>query len=388
MDERNTRATASNDVSPSSKRAEVRRLLSEADMLRLRGRWEEAMASCQEAIALDPQETAGHVLLGDLYSAHRDNEQAIRCYTAALEVAEDAVVRLKIEELREREKLPQPSKPRERWAQRWPLRRRARRRQLAAAAALGGLVILVLIVVVLWAQGRKGNEAAPTRGLGAPTPSVGGPAPLAAAPQQPSIPLTAPTYYPSPPPAPAAAPPVAYGSVGGRPAVRGGATASSGYTRRVERSSQLRGPLTDREKRIVYELSQLVLSDGNPIGTYVTATLSPRTESLVVSFEVPDEVAARPAGKLVLAEANRLALTAARVDTGFKSCTVRVLVGYTELGTGSRHTVCIFEAETTRDLLTQTASSAAPSQPYNVFPQPWWNPEYWGLPNTGAGPTG
>lgn len=385
-----TDAAEPGNASQGSK-ASAARLLSRAHTHRLRAEWDEAIACCHQAIALDPADPSAHVLLGDVHAARHDNEQAIACYRAALELADDSVVRLKIEELREKEKLPQPAKPRQRWPQQWSFPgRRARRRWAAMAALAGSLLILALIFVAMWAQGRGATATGPSGALAAERPGAAQARPMAVSPEQPAIPLSAPTYRPTPPPAPAAthAPTAPYRQPGAsRPASRGGARVTAGHTRQVERSAQLKGPLTDREKRIVYELSQLGLRDGNPIGTYVTAALSPRSESLVITFEVPDEVAAHPSGKFVLAEANRLAMTAAEVDTGFKTCMVRVLIGYTDRRTGSRHTVCIFEAETTRALLAE-ASPPARGQPSNVFPQPWWNERYWGSSNAAAERTG
>lgn len=389
MPEQQSDGAQDSSAAQSSKQDTVARLLSEADAAFMRGDWEEATARAQEAVALDPHNADAHIVLGDIYAERQEDEQALRCYRAAWELVDDDVLRLKIEELREKTKLPQPARERPRPA---PPLRIPGRRKLAAAATLAGLLIVALIIVVLFAQGRGGEEPAEARGLATETPAVGGTAPASAGQQQPAIPLTAPTYNPIPPPAPAATAPGARPSPQPTPrgsrAARGAAKLSSGHTRQVQRSSQLRGPITDREKLIVYELSQLVLSDGNPIGTYVMATLSPRSESLVITFEVPDEVAAHPAGKAILADANRLAVTAAQVDEGFKTCLVRVLVGYTDRQDGSRHTICIFEAETTRALLEAGGRAAARGRTYNVFPEPWWNERYWGTAATEANAAG
>ena len=362
------------------------RLLTEAGNLQLRGEWAEAAQRCLQAIALDPDHPGAHILLGDIYAAQGKHREALLSYRAALEIVDDDVLRLKVDELEERvragARLPKP-------AALWPRKRRklvlSRRTGLVAAGA--GLLILLLIFAALWAaRTRQPSEVARP---GIPPTTVGRAIePRPAAPARATTPLTPPMQRPATPvagPSAFAAPPPS-----GQPA-----RASAPYSpaqpaaprpRYVQRPTSLQGPLTDRERAIVYELSQLELKDGNPIGTYVSAILSPRDEHLTISFEIPDEVEARPTPDYVLYEANRLAVTAAEVNRSLEAVTVRVIIGYTDRVTGARHTVDIFEGETSRDLLSAALAEKQQGKNYNCFVDQWWNPEYWQVKATNRPP--
>ena len=58
----------------------ARELLGEATLLRLRGRPEEAVARCQEAIQLNGEDWEAYELLGDLELELDNPEAALRAY--------------------------------------------------------------------------------------------------------------------------------------------------------------------------------------------------------------------------------------------------------------------------------------------------------------------
>lgn len=65
--------------------AAISPLLARANLLKLRGQWEEAVAVCTEAIRRSPDSAAAHALLGDIYLAQGHNGDAIHWYRMALD---------------------------------------------------------------------------------------------------------------------------------------------------------------------------------------------------------------------------------------------------------------------------------------------------------------
>ncbi len=350
----------------------------------MRGEWAEAAQHCLQVIALDPNSPGAHIMLGDIYAAQGKNREALLSYRAAFEMVDDDVLRLKIDELEERmrsaERVPKP-------ATLWPRKRRrltlSRRTALVSVGV--GFLILLLIFAALWAAHMR-RPSVTERPEIPPTTAGRALAARPAAPQATTTPLMPPMQRP--PAAPSAATGAATPAPqAGRPAPSAAiARPSAARPRYVQRAAVLRGPLTDRERTVVYELSQLELADGNPIGTYVSAILSPRNDHLTISFEIPDEVEVRPTPDYVLYEANRLAVTAAEADKELQGVTVRIIIGYTDPAEAARHTVVIFEGETDRDLLSAALDDKQRGKTYNVFVDQWWNPDYWHVKATSRPP--
>jgi len=71
------------------RQAEIDRLLSAANVARLRGEVAEALAHCQAALALSPQDPALHELYGDLLEQAGQLSQALETYRQAQELAPD-----------------------------------------------------------------------------------------------------------------------------------------------------------------------------------------------------------------------------------------------------------------------------------------------------------
>lgn len=60
-------------------------LLSRANLLKVRGQWEEAVTVCAEAIRRSPDSASAHALLGDIYLAQGKNGDALHWYRMALD---------------------------------------------------------------------------------------------------------------------------------------------------------------------------------------------------------------------------------------------------------------------------------------------------------------
>lgn len=65
--------------------AAIAPLLSRANLLKMRGQWEESVAVCAEAIRRAPDSAAAHALLGDIYLAQNKNRDAMHWYRMALD---------------------------------------------------------------------------------------------------------------------------------------------------------------------------------------------------------------------------------------------------------------------------------------------------------------
>jgi hypothetical protein len=61
-------------------------LLARANLLRMRGRWDEAASLCAEALRLDPKNASAHSLLGDIHENQGNLEEALHWYALALEL--------------------------------------------------------------------------------------------------------------------------------------------------------------------------------------------------------------------------------------------------------------------------------------------------------------
>jgi hypothetical protein len=65
--------------------------LAQANLLRMRGRWEAAAAQCAEVLRRHPTSASAHSLLGDIYENQGRLEEAIHWYQAALELSPASV---------------------------------------------------------------------------------------------------------------------------------------------------------------------------------------------------------------------------------------------------------------------------------------------------------
>jgi len=65
---------------------EARRLLTEANLLRLRGHFEEAIDNCTRLLRIDPSDAGAHSLLGDIYRAQGNDREALGWYKLAVQL--------------------------------------------------------------------------------------------------------------------------------------------------------------------------------------------------------------------------------------------------------------------------------------------------------------
>ena len=83
---------------------EVYALLAQANLLRMRGCWEEAVGQCMAALRLAPDSSAAQSLLGDIYENQGRFDDAIQWYRMALDASPDGPAdRLKLDRLLQRQ---------------------------------------------------------------------------------------------------------------------------------------------------------------------------------------------------------------------------------------------------------------------------------------------
>ena len=61
-------------------------LLARANLLRMRGQWDEAIAACTEALRQTPDSPTAHALLGDIYEAQGKLDDALQWFSMAVEL--------------------------------------------------------------------------------------------------------------------------------------------------------------------------------------------------------------------------------------------------------------------------------------------------------------
>ena len=83
---------------------EVYALLAQANLLRMRGCWEEAVSNCMAALRLAPDNPSAQSLLGDIYENQGRFDDAIQWYRMALDANPDSPAdRLKLDRLLQRQ---------------------------------------------------------------------------------------------------------------------------------------------------------------------------------------------------------------------------------------------------------------------------------------------
>jgi tetratricopeptide (TPR) repeat protein len=66
--------------------AEVHALLTRANLLKLRNQWPDAVALCTEALRRAPKSADAHSLLGQIYEAQNNDDQALHFYSMAVDL--------------------------------------------------------------------------------------------------------------------------------------------------------------------------------------------------------------------------------------------------------------------------------------------------------------
>ena len=93
---------------------EVYALLAQANLLRMRGCWEEAVSNCMAALRLAPDNPSAQSLLGDIYENQGRFDDAIQWYRMALDANPDSPAdRLKLDRLLQRQLPPARSERKE-----------------------------------------------------------------------------------------------------------------------------------------------------------------------------------------------------------------------------------------------------------------------------------
>lgn len=144
---------------------DANRLLASANLLRIRGRWDEAVEQCMAAMRLAPDSATAQSLLGDIYENQGRTDDAVQWYRMALDVNPDSPAdKVKLGRLLEAKTLESrvmdapipatlaPAGP--------PPARKPRRIEpdaaLRGAAFAAGLLVLVIVALALMVMARHG----------------------------------------------------------------------------------------------------------------------------------------------------------------------------------------------------------------------------------------
>lgn len=136
------------------------RLLASANLLRIRGRWDEAVEQCMAAMRLAPDSATAQSLLGDIYENQGRMDDAVQWYRMALDVNPDSPAdKIKLARLLQAKAqiLDAPSPPptaptttprRARWTEPDIV--------LRGAAFAAGMLVLVIVALALIVMARHG----------------------------------------------------------------------------------------------------------------------------------------------------------------------------------------------------------------------------------------
>ncbi len=81
--------SADRDPGEVTREMSVGPLLARANLLRMRGQWEEAIAVCTEALRQAPRSPTAHSVIGDIYEAQGKFDDALQWYGMAVDLAPD-----------------------------------------------------------------------------------------------------------------------------------------------------------------------------------------------------------------------------------------------------------------------------------------------------------
>ena len=138
-------------------------LLAQANLLRMRGRWDEAVENCMAALRLTPENASAQSLLGDIYENQGRFDDAIQWYRMALDINPDSPAdRLKLGRLLEAQQRPSSFAPQDKgiatapFAPPAPIANRLRRPEslLRWGAWLIGLMTLALVILAGFAMAK------------------------------------------------------------------------------------------------------------------------------------------------------------------------------------------------------------------------------------------
>lgn len=133
--------------------------LAHANLLRMRGKWEEAMRACSEVLRQFPNNVHAHALMGDIYRDQGNLEEAAQWYKLALDLAPDSAVdRRRLEQVQQELEIRQQAQSRSEEVEH--LQRQARLLRVFSASVLG--VAVIAAIGITWAfQSRISGRPAP-----------------------------------------------------------------------------------------------------------------------------------------------------------------------------------------------------------------------------------
>lgn len=337
-------------------------LLQIADLLE-RGNLNLARSQAQSLLERYPTSAAVHALLGDIAAAGQFHREAGEWYQLSLRLAEDAVVRGRLERSQqavERERLgnieeldtPEARSPGRGW----------RGRKTLLIALMGGVLVLVgmaaLITSWLSAGGSRSTRSAP-RATARP---AGRPVAERATPTAPRRPADA---------RPGRGQPMATTDMRTTPSAP---MSTSGVVRMTQK---LEAPLSDRDRLLTHFLSALTWPSGGELGGDVQAILDPFTGYALITAQLPRGRPKTEHYKLAMEMAHRLALAAIRADDGVEALTIRILA---EIENEDRQLAVLvaFRGNTNRTTLEyylkQSATPDLTTLWQKIFATTWWNP--------------
>jgi len=122
--------------------------LAHANLLRMRGQWEEAMRVCADVLRQFPSNVHAHALMGDIYRDQGNLEEAAQWYKLALDLAPDSVVdRRRLEQVQQELELRQKAQSQSQEVEH--LQRQARTLRTFSASVLGAAVLTA--IGITWA---------------------------------------------------------------------------------------------------------------------------------------------------------------------------------------------------------------------------------------------
>lgn len=122
--------------------------LAHANLLRMRGKWEEAMRACSEVLRQFPNNVHAHALMGDIYRDQGNLEEAAQWYKLALDLAPDSAVdRRRLEQVQQELEIRQQAQSRSEEVEH--LQKQARLLRVFSASVLG--LAVVVAIGITWA---------------------------------------------------------------------------------------------------------------------------------------------------------------------------------------------------------------------------------------------
>ena len=344
-------------------------LLARANLLRLRGQWDEAVAVCTEALRKAPESPTAHSLLGDIYEAQGKLDDALQWFGMAVDLDPankadraklDRVVQAQRRALLSEEKgaggraaaggpasAADPGNRTLEWFDRIfpPGKSESVARIIWLLSGVVALILLLAVAFVLLEGGNNNaqNAPAPIFSPATPAPVVVRPDP-GAPPPPPLTPQAPPAPRPPDSPAPGSTAPPAVPDAGGS----GDATLLEAVRRAMPPETVVTDAQVD--PRSAHVLLVLIVPAAAPVGD--------------AAAEAPGAVRER-----VLRGAVQAARAAALASPALERASVRV-----SLRAGER-TELAFVADTTTSVVRAVDPAAAPGPHLTaLFSNPWWSP--------------